>query len=251
MNTLNEYVISDKYKIVIKSSLEGVQYKYFKDGYWYKIDGSCHQGLTEKLVSILLENSTLPKDSFVSYEWCRINGKYGCRSKNFFGENESFITFEELYRRVKLRGSLKDDLWAIREAEDRYLFLIDIAKEITDLDVSDYLKRMIYLDMLVLNRDRHTHNYGFIYNSITNKFRCAPIFDNGLSLRTGMSIEDSVNSVMISGSFEQQAIATGYPLSSPFKVDYDKVYDELWEYPYAERNVLIEKMKKYESIFRL
>ena len=44
-----------------------------------------------------------------------------------------------------------------------------------------YMSKMLTIDALFLNEDRHTHNIAVLTND-KNEFRLAPIFDNGLSL---------------------------------------------------------------------
>ena len=82
-----------------------------------------------------------------------------------------------------------------------------------------------------------------VYNTVLNIFRFAPIFDNGLSLGVG-----SGNSARtISGSFEQQVVACGYPIVSTFKIDYDAVYKNA---ELCSSLVLCENLEKYKSIFK-
>lgn len=41
---------------------------------------------------------------------------------------------------------------------------------------------MHLIDAVLLNEDRHTNNYGIVYNKTTNKYRVSELFDFGLSL---------------------------------------------------------------------
>lgn len=84
-------------------------------------------------------------------------------------------------------------------------------RSLTGLDVTDYLKKIFMLDMIVLNEDRHVNNLAVIFDG--TEFRPAPIFDNGVSLLTAnlsvnwhFSMEENVKRVIarpFSGSHEK------------------------------------------------
>ena len=77
--------------VMVQGSSKGTQPKYYEDGYWYKVNNVGYEGLAERLASMLHSHSNIK--NFVEYEQCMINGRPGCRSKNFVQENESFISF--------------------------------------------------------------------------------------------------------------------------------------------------------------
>ena len=119
---------------------------------------------------------------------------------------------------------------------------------------SSYLKVLMQLDMLILNTDRHTHNYGLIYNKVINRFRVPPIFDNGLSLNTNRI--NSAISCTLSGSFEEQVIAFGYPIEVCFKIDYKTLFRDLSRIEryygnHYEIDILRNNLNKYKSLFEL
>ena len=64
--------IGNDYIVIQEGTSEGTQVKYKKDGYWYKKDNRGNEGRA-------------------------INGKSGCRSKNFLDEEEELVTFYRLY----------------------------------------------------------------------------------------------------------------------------------------------------------
>ena len=70
-----------------RKSSKGNQFKWTNNGYWYKADQNGYEGLSEYVVSKLLEKSNLKRDEFVSYdlEMIKYDGRIynGCRSKNF------------------------------------------------------------------------------------------------------------------------------------------------------------------------
>ena len=49
--------------------------------------------------------------------------------------------------------------------------------------VEDAFRRMVVLDALIINNDRHIGNYGFVIDNATQKIlRMAPVFDHNRSL---------------------------------------------------------------------
>ncbi|UMZ73004.1 hypothetical protein [Natranaerofaba carboxydovora] len=64
----------------------------------------------------------------------------------------------------------------------------DLLKAYEKIGQSDFFRQMIIFDGIVLNRDRHLGNFGFLIDNATNKvIKNAPIFDNGYSLLPFMS----------------------------------------------------------------
>ena len=89
--------IENDYIVIQEGTSEGTQVKYKKDGYWYKKDNRGNEGRAEYLVSKFMQFTTLQENEFISYEEGTINGKSGCRSKNFLDEEEELVTFYRLY----------------------------------------------------------------------------------------------------------------------------------------------------------
>lgn len=100
---MNDYILSPRALRIVEGSSKGTQPKYFENNFWYKANNKGYEGISEYLVSKILEKSNVKK--FVRYEQCDLsihsNGKEvhrkGCCSENFTKENESFISFERLH----------------------------------------------------------------------------------------------------------------------------------------------------------
>lgn len=179
--TLENFSIEDEYLVRTSGTSDGTQDKYFKDDLWFKLDRYGGEGLAETTASLILKESGLPANQFVEYKPCLINGKNGCYSKNFLGQDESFITLYRLYKNVTGR-----DLATVcskMDYDDAIEYVLNFVKEQTRLDLHEYLANTFCLDMLILNEDRHFNNLGIIYNE--KNFRPAPIFDNGKSFFIG------------------------------------------------------------------
>lgn len=178
---LENFLIEDEYLVRTSGTSDGTQDKYFKDDLWFKLDRYGGEGLAETAASLILKESGLPANQFVEYKPCLINGKNGCYSKNFLGQDESFITLYRLYKNVTGR-----DLATVcsrMDYDDAIEYVLNFVKEQTRLDLHEYLANTFCLDMLILNEDRHFNNLGIIYNE--KNFRPAPIFDNGKSFLIG------------------------------------------------------------------
>lgn len=254
---MKDYKLDSKYRYFSRSITKGTQEKYKKGDYFYKINKAGNEGFTEYLVTRLLKHSTLPDYCFVDYEYCKINCKLGCRSKSFLqSSNEEFVSMNFLYEKLSGNDNLSDYLSYLRNANDRLNFILSIVEKYgVDKSIySSYLKALMQLDMLILNTDRHTHNYGLIYNKVINRFRVPPIFDNGLSLNTNRV--NSAISCTLSGSFEEQVIAFGYPIETCFKIDYKSLLRDLnrierYYGNHYEIDVLRSNLNEYKSLFEL
>lgn len=174
---MENYSLDEKYSFACVSASKGVQKKYFKDGWFYKLNVEGNEGLKEWLVSCVLECSSLPTDSYVKYEACRINGKPGCRSYNFLKAGESFVPMGKVFTAVTGENCLADHLAILEDANKRLEFLLDLAEPLVGREnFREYLYRTVQLDMLIENTDRHEFNYGLIMTK--NAYKIAPIFDN-------------------------------------------------------------------------
>lgn len=238
-NIPNEYVLGDK------SCSKGAQIKYFKDNMYFKIDSGNNEGFREYLVSLLLSYSNLYDEEYVFYEPCFINGRRGCVSENFLLPEEEFISMERMYTTITGKTNLSNAIWTHYEAVDRLNFILDIAYEFgCDKEVFKYyLKKILQLDMLILNNDRHPSNYGVIY-----PLREAPIFDNGKAF-----ILNS-NPCTISGSYETQVTTFGFPIEPTFLIDYSGLYEALQNVKCTSSqqkilNTLYTQLDKYKEIF--
>lgn len=119
-------------------------------------------------------------DNVVNYYLCKIhldNGDttIGCYSYSFLKEYEKYISLAHLFKVGKLRNYMM-------EGYSGYINCINDIKNTFNIDYRSELDKIITLDYIVMNNDRHTGNFGFIYNMLDKSLRIAPIFDNGNSL---------------------------------------------------------------------
>lgn len=161
-------------------SNDGMQQKFYdeKSNYWYKEDYLGTEGLSEHITSILLENSDL---SHVEYKACQFEmGQkevVGCKSKNFLKENERLVSAYELFEKYKNIDIAKKI--AGQPVIDKIKYFVENVIEITGIqDFGQYLTKILQLDAVTKNEDRHFKNICFIVDE-NNQFRVCPVFDNG------------------------------------------------------------------------
>lgn len=147
-----EYTLSPQALVLVQGSSKGAQPKYYDNGYWYKVDNLGYEGIAEYLATQVLACSNV--QDFVDYEPCIINGRKGCRSRNFTKANEYFLSFQRLYE-LYTGSSLQDKIRLIPDVRGRISYVIEFVKAHTGLDCTAYLSEILSLDMLILNTDSH------------------------------------------------------------------------------------------------
>lgn len=220
---------------------------FLKDNLFFKIDTSPDEGFKEWLVSKVLSYSTLKQEEYVTYEQCLINDRPGCYSTNFLTPEEKFVPMKHMYNKMYGDSVLSEDMWVNRDQEGRLDLLLSAVK-MNDIDTSlyrDYLNKLVQLDLLILNPDRHTANYGIILPT-----RIPPIFDNG------NSFNDNTHPCTLGHSYTAQVQAFGNPVVPAFKIDYAGLYSELGdtELTTSQQTIvalLAEQLEKYKSIFKM
>lgn len=257
-----------------RQSSKGNQLKWKNKDIWYKADSIGYEGLTEYVISNLLLKSTLKKDEFVIYNPVQIKYKTkkfnGVSSINFLKENYKIVTLERLFQ-MYYGKSLHTSLWNIREPEERLKFLVENVEGITKLkEFGNYMNKILTIDMLFLNEDRHTHNLAVLMND-KNEFMYCPIFDNGASLLSDTELDypleedtykliDKVKSKTFIESFEEQTELSEklYGMNIHFNFNKKDIEDILESeeakiYSKEERNrvktILFEQMRKYPYLF--
>lgn len=250
---------------------KGDQPKWHIGNNWYKADHMGYEGLSEVIVSWMLEHSAIA--DFVAYEPVEIQSsdkKYiGCQSKNFRQVGEMLLPLEKLHRAYHGIGLAKK-LSAIPQVEERIRYTVSFVEETTGLtDFGSYLSTLLELDAFILNEDRHTNNIAVIRNEKTGAFRLCPIFDNGLSLLSDLGdypldkniyeCIDAVKAKPFSPDFSEQTEAASQLYGSRLKFNFTKEQvreqiQKLTEYygigiaERAERTIL-EQMRRYAYLF--
>lgn len=179
INPLKVFSVTEEDIRDVSHSSRGNQTKWFKDSYWIKKNFLGYESLSEVICSKLLKNI---KDlDFVEYEFCDVKFRGGsfnncCCSKDFLEPGEEIVTIARL---LNLDESKMKNFMRL-STDYRVMLVLEEVSKSTDLDITEYLGRQIYLDSIILNEDRHLHNIAVLYSD--SGYRECPIFDNGGSL---------------------------------------------------------------------
>lgn len=232
-----------------RNSSKGNQMKWCREDIWYKADYTGYEGLAEYIISKLLRYSTLSLEEYVDYETEQMSYKAqrhtGCKSSNFLPENWQMITLERLFQ-SNYGESLYKKIFSLEDGEKRLEFLVDYVVRMTGLkDFGIYMSKLMTLDALFLNEDRHTHNIAVLLDPEGNYHYC-PIFDNGAGLMADTTLDYPMN-VPVQELF-------GTVSSKTFCLDFDEqldiaeqLYGQQVKFYFSRKDVveLLEQEKNY------
>lgn len=174
-------VIDDFATVASECSSKGNQHKFYINGYWVKLDNeNCSEGLAEEFVSkfegVLLDFPYVEyKTDLFSLNGCIYNG---CYCLNMY--NDINVVFHSL-RHILRSNGVPINIFIREEDVSRNIqnVVIEVNK-LTGADISSYLFRLLFLDALILNEDRHYMNLGVCCKG--SQYSQALCFDNGSSL---------------------------------------------------------------------
>ena len=253
-----------------RNSSKGNQLKWKKNGFWYKADYTGYEGLAEYIVSHLLKYSDLSPDEYVLYETEEIKYKntvmLGCKSQDFLKSNEQLITVERLFKN-QTGKSLSSIIWKLPE-EDRAEAIVNEIGYISGID--DYGKaflKMMTVDALFLNEDRHTHNIALIEKG--GKYFSSPIFDNGAAVLSDTTLDyplgadiylliNDCKAKTFNSDFVEQLSSTEklFGKGPRFRFGWKEVEELLDREPYYSEEtknrvgkIIMEQRRKYQYLF--
>lgn len=174
-------------KGIAQTSSKGNQEKWRSGGRWYKLDQFGYESLSETLVSILLERSSIESDTpfrFVRYRMERMHvhgfDRTGCSSPDFLAPGEAIVTLDHLLSRQGGKP-LAEQLSRLTSDKKRMEYLAYATAELTGLTAFPaYLTLLFEVDALFLNDDRHLNNIAVLEHD--GQYDYCPIFDNGAAL---------------------------------------------------------------------
>lgn len=163
------------------SSLVGLQNKKIVDGRYYKGDnGVCYESISEVLVTELcLCIRNIP--SFLDYYLDDNIFNEGCYSTLYTSEDVLDISVYELLNRDEMGSNILEQVYDLPD-ETYFNAIIMCLNDLTGLQTREYIEKILRLDYMTLNTDRHLGNIRFTINANTGKFDFAPIIDNGRAL---------------------------------------------------------------------
>lgn len=254
-----------------RQSSKGNQLKWYDGKFWYKADYTGYEGLSEYVISHLLQKTSLNEREYVLYdtEEIKYNSQIfrGCKSENFLDDDWQIITLERLFQNFMGEG-LNKCIYRINENVDRLKFLVKQTERITGLnDFGEYISKLLTVDSFFLNEDRHTHNIAVLMNG-KGEYRYCPIFDNGAGLLADTTIdyplncdiyelEEKVQPKTFCQDFDEQLELAERLFGQKIKFYFDKsdVIRVLDNVEYDEkikarvRNIIFDKMRKYQYLF--
>lgn len=169
--------------VTTDSSSKGNQRKFYYNGYWIKLDSqNCSEGLAEDFVSKFCQcivNFPFVLYSSSQYEY--LDSVYtGCFSQNMY--NRLDISFVSLRNLLRQWGVRQDIFFRSSDTAENISNVVELVRSRLGLNLLDYFRRLLMLDCLIINEDRHLMNLGVCYCKSDGKFYEAPCFDNGSSL---------------------------------------------------------------------
>ena len=258
-------------KTLDRKSSKGNQLKFERDGVWYKADYLGYEGLVEYTVSKLLKYSSLYEDEYVDYELEQIsyNGQVfnSCCSRDFT-DGWQLVTLERLFKQTYGHG-LNKVMYSIDDNTERLSALTEQVERVTGIkDFGIYMSKVMTVDALFLNEDRHTHNLAVLTNN-RGEYKLSPIFDNAAGLMSDITLEypmgqdyiklmDKVRPKTFCDDFAEQVdIAERlYGRNISFKYDYNEVRNiveraDKYEKSIRDRvvNVVMQTRRSYEYLF--
>lgn len=225
--------LCDTDRFVLSTTSKGNQVKWFKNGIYYKKDTFGYEGLAEVIACIVARN--IKDFDFIPYEICKIvegdRESLGCFCKSFLQEDEMSYSFKRI---LELKYGSSDE-FNRKGMLTAFHAVCDCIYELCNIDVSEYMAKILYFDAVILNEDRHFNNFSLIQRA--GSFRAAPCFDNGLSLLSDMrdypmetDLFDNmarVHSKPFLVSFDRQARKLNEMGFSPLVIDYQSLLEEL------------------------
>lgn len=107
---------------------------------------------------------------------------------DFLPTGWKLITLERLFQSM-CGESLNKAVYSIEDYSDRVRFLAEQTVQMTGLkDFGVYLSRLLTIDALFLNEDRHTHNIAVLLDDMGVYHYC-PVFDNGAALLSDTAMD--------------------------------------------------------------
>ena len=150
---MTEYTFDEKDIILSRGTSKGYAKKFIVDGYWYKVSAGTFNAQAEVVASRLARLTELTDT--VEYTLCKVNGEWATRSKDYI-MGRKHETIKGLY--LKVFGSPIETLEDTLRGRELYDFVCGFAETHFKLDFRETLNRLLRLDALVLNEDRHFRN---------------------------------------------------------------------------------------------
>ena len=166
--------------------------------------------------------------------------------------------------------SLNRSIYNIRSYKNRLEFIVNQTIRMTDLEeFGIYMSKLLAIDAMFLNEDRHTHNIAVLMDDVGD-FHYCPFFDHGAGLLSDTmmdypmdrDIDEAINEVeaktFCRNFVEQLEIAEnlyGINIKFDFSIcDLESLLNQEKHYTTKEksrvRQILAWQMRKYKYLFK-
>ena len=181
-------------RVVNNSSSKGNQLKWKHNNMFVKLDLLGYESIAEVMVSYFLTCTDLSPDEYVIYRSCRIyeEGVYlgvGCYSYDYKVGGCWDISSARMMKKRGLSFGLT------------YTEYIDFLESVLGDCAKEYIDKILCIDSIVRNDDRHFGNINFLVYE--NRYKPAPIYDNGCACMSDI---------------------ISYPLDVDFDVNFENIY---------------------------
>ena len=131
----------------------------------------------EVLASEICRRLNIPH---VEYKIVERNHKYYSACKDFADSNTEFVSALYVYNSLPISNN-----------ESVFQHILNCCEKLgmNRNEIEEHLCKMLILDSMILNTDRHLNNFGFLRDPETLEWKgCAPIFDSGTSMLHHVSV---------------------------------------------------------------
>lgn len=176
---MKEFNLSLKDRIVLSSTSDGEQLKWFYGNKFIKADTKGYESVAEVFASEF--QKYIRNSNYIDYFQCGITED----SKTYLGcySEKCNISLIPLFRFLEMY--IPDIEVVLRNEENVYDYICYTISEITDIDFYKYLERLLIFDYLICNTDRHLNN--IFIGVVDDYFVEAPILDNGAGFMSDLS----------------------------------------------------------------
>lgn len=247
---IEEVYVSKLNSVRGSGTSKGMQLKWYSEGRFVKLNSLGYEDIAEVLVSHFLRFTDLRDSEFVVYYPCKIyeDGNYlgvGCYSYDY-GVNSGVKYLDvSVGKMLKKRG---------KSFGMSYEDLLDFLYNIVGFNCKGYIDKILCLDCIIRNDDRHFNNINFLYKD--DRYIPAPIYDNGCSCMSDIytypmeedfhANYESIIAKPFKSSFEKQLVN-----NSRLLVDYEGFFNSVRVYSEEAKRalrVIKESLDRTEGI---
>lgn len=156
------------------------------------------------------------------------DGKYVCESKCFTSESTEIIHAMDLFYEYGFPDNNK-------KTDYHYGYMIDLFERMGVPDAAEFIDKMLSIDYVMCQTDRHYNNFGIIRNIDTKECVMAPLYDSG----------DACRSSELDQFIDLDSDVLGKPFGPNGQVYLDEQFKNVKSGLYIDRNVVEKIVPSY------